>query len=175
MPAPGPATEATPTAPRCLRRLQGPRPPSEAAVGDRGERRHTGTRAGGPSRPRPHRPPPRSVLTAQTLPCSARRPRSPRQLRPGPGPRPRCPLLPRQPEPSPADPSVPPPTASPTARATARWHRLWPLEKGRGLSGTCLQVRGHLEDLPRGPGWSLYEAARQRRALLPLLSCEGSI
>lgn len=25
------------------------------------------------------------------------------------------------------------------------------------------------------PGWSLYEAARQRRALLPLLSCEGSI
>lgn len=66
-------------------------------------------------------------------------------------PRPRCPLLPRQPEPSPADPSVPPPTASPTARATARWHRLWPLEKGRGLSGTCLQVRGHLEDLPRGP------------------------
>lgn len=45
----------------------------------------------------------------------------------------------------------PPPTASPTARATARWHRLWPLEKGRGLSGTCLQVRGHLEDLPRGP------------------------
>lgn len=109
------------------------------------------------------------------LPRSARRPRSPRQLRPGPGPRPRCPLLPRQPEPSPADPSAPPPTASPTARATARWHRLWPLEKGRGLSGTCLQVRGHLEDLPRGPGWSLYEAARQRRALLPLLSCEGSI
>lgn len=151
MPAPGPATEATPTAPRCLRAAPGSPPALRGCHQGQGRMQAHWTRAGGPSRPRPHRPPPRSVLMAQTLPRSARRPRSPRQLRPGPGPRPRCPLLPRQPEPSPADPSVPPPTASPTARATARWHRLWPLEKGRGLSGTCLQVRGHLEDLPRGP------------------------